>query len=95
MDKIDKPIDKRAESRAPQHREGFATTVQAGEFLGLTRQAISQMVLSGQIPARRYGRRALRIPWNWLYEEERLAREERPAAFRKSNLALKDSKAVK
>jgi hypothetical protein len=93
MDAVDKPgTNDQAEDPKRQHREGFATTVEAGQFLGLTRQAISQMALAGQIPARRYGRRALRIPWDWLYEEKQLAREERPAVFRRAKVAPKRSK---
>ena len=74
---------------APDPREGFATTVEAADFLSLSRQAISLMVLQGKIPARRYGR-SLRIPWDWLYEERQRAREERPlAVVRKKKLKPK------
>jgi hypothetical protein len=82
MDSVDKTNKaERGEAPSPALRQGFATTEEAGRFLGLTRQAVSVLIFDGKIPARRYGKRALRIPWAWLYEEERRAREERPAEF--------------
>ncbi len=49
---------------------GFANCVEVGLFLGLTRQAVSKMAAEGKIPSRRFGR-ALRIPWQWLLDQER------------------------
>ena len=53
---------------------GFASGEEAAIFLGVTRQAISQMVRAGTIPFERFGR-ALRIPWHWLLARERRAQE--------------------
>jgi excisionase family DNA binding protein len=49
---------------------GFARTVEAAKFLGITRQAVSKLVKEQKIPARRFGR-SLRIPWTWLIAQER------------------------
>jgi excisionase family DNA binding protein len=65
----------------PTPRQGFATIVEAAGFLGLTRQTVSVLIYEGKIPARRYGKRALRIPWSWLYDEAQRAHEERPAEY--------------
>jgi hypothetical protein len=54
---------------------GWATGVQAGRFLGITRQAVSLMAYRGEIPYKKFGR-SLRVPWGWLLEQERIAREE-------------------
>ena len=51
---------------------GFATGVEAGRFLGITRQAVSKLVKEGVIPAQHFGR-SLRVPWRWLIEQERCA----------------------
>ena len=78
-------IDKLNPQTAPRPilgREGFATTEEAAQFMGLTRQAVSLMCLDGRVPARRWGR-ALRIPWVWLLEQEQLAREELPPRYAK------------
>jgi excisionase family DNA binding protein len=48
---------------------GFATSVEAASFLGITRQGVSKLAHEGKIPFRRFGR-ALRIPWMWLLEQE-------------------------
>lgn len=55
-----------------RRREGFATGVEAGQFLGLSPAMITKLANKkpedGGIPHRRYGR-ALRIPWAWLLDQ--------------------------
>ena len=81
MDAVNKNITDRVGGEGREAvPQGFATTVEAAGFLRLTRQAVSQMVLAGKIPAVRFGR-ALRIPWDWLYEQKQRAREEAPVPF--------------
>jgi hypothetical protein len=82
-DTVDKVNRYSSKAVAADQRDGFATAVEAGKFLRLSRQAVSQMALKGRIPARRYGR-SLRIPWDWLLEEKQRARQERPAAVVKA-----------
>jgi excisionase family DNA binding protein len=64
--------------------------VEAGAFLGLTRQAVSKLIAEGQIPFRRFGRRALRVPWDWLHEQMGLAREEQQATIQKKSEAVEE-----
>lgn len=90
VDDINNNCQDQDSTLASERRQGFATTVETAAFLNLSRQAVSQMVLAGKIPARRYGR-SLRIPWDWLYEEQRRAREERPAAVMRAGAGSKES----
>lgn len=71
IDKVDNSCRVRLGGRDVHISErGFANCVEAGLFLGLTRQAVSKMAARGEIPSRRFGR-ALRIPWQWLVKQER------------------------
>ena len=54
----------------PVKRRGFATSSEAARFLRVTRQHVSKLVSEKKIPAQRFGR-SLRIPWQWLLEQER------------------------
>jgi hypothetical protein len=90
IDLIDN-IDQVDEDAIPQ---GFATSVETAQFLGLTRQAISQMALAGIIPAVRFGR-ALRIPWDWLYEQKQRARKEPPPVFPRKRSARKPARTAR
>jgi excisionase family DNA binding protein len=73
----------RPDNRLVIRSRGFATSVEAARFLGVTRQHVSKLIREGQMPAQKFGR-ALRIPWAWLIERERYAPAvdggERPAA---------------
>lgn len=44
---------------------GFATPVEAAQFLRLSRAMVHKLIGEGKMPACRYGR-AVRIPWSWL-----------------------------
>lgn len=57
--------NKNLEKRNGQPRVGFATTLEAAEWLSLSRGMIHKMIEAGEIPVRRFGR-AVRIPWEWL-----------------------------
>ena len=46
-------------------RAGFATAMEAAEFLRLSKGMIHKMIGEGKVPASRYGR-AVRITWAWL-----------------------------
>jgi excisionase family DNA binding protein len=47
---------------------GFATAVEAAEFLRLSKAMLHKLVCDGKVPARRYGR-VVRIPWSWLRDQ--------------------------
>lgn len=47
---------------------GFASKKEAASYLGLAEVTITQRVLSGEIPHRRFGK-AVRIPWSWLHSQ--------------------------
>jgi excisionase family DNA binding protein len=51
------------------HSRGFAKSVEAARFLGITRQHLSKLVREGKVPAQKFGR-SLRVPWRWLVEQE-------------------------
>jgi excisionase family DNA binding protein len=52
----------------PELQGAFATTLEAAQFLGLSKAMIHKMIRGEQMPARRYGR-AIRIPTSWLHAE--------------------------
>jgi excisionase family DNA binding protein len=60
----------RPDSRLEVRTRGFATSVEAARFLGVTRQHVAKLIKDGQMPAKKFGR-ALRVPWTWLIEQER------------------------
>ncbi len=62
----DKPL---AKMQATLNRQGFATPVEAAQFLNLSKAMIHKLIGEGKMPACRYGR-AVRIPWNWLCSQE-------------------------
>jgi excisionase family DNA binding protein len=47
---------------------GFATAVEAAEFLRVSKAMLHKLVCAGKVPARRYGR-VIRIPWAWLRDQ--------------------------
>jgi len=47
---------------------GFATAVEAAQFLRLSKGMVHKLIGEGRMPASRYGR-AVRIPWAWLRAE--------------------------
>ena len=54
--------------RAASEEPAFARTLEAAEFLGLSKGMIHKLIGQGRIPVCRYGR-AVRIPWTWLKHE--------------------------
>ena len=56
-----------AAERAPV--AGFATVADAAVFTKLSAQMIYKLIAAGKIPAVRFGRASLRIPWRWLHEQ--------------------------
>lgn len=59
----------RDKPRLTVRNRGFATSVEAANFLKITRQHVSKLIREGKIPAQKFGR-SLRIPWQWLVEQE-------------------------
>lgn len=57
--------DNRQEGARTPAASGFATVLEAADFLRLSRAKIHLMLRAGEIPHARYGR-AVRIPWTWL-----------------------------
>lgn len=57
--------DYRPESGQSPTASGFATVLEAAQFLRLSRQKVHLMLRAGEIPHTRYGR-AVRVPWTWL-----------------------------
>ena len=53
-------------------RVGFATMVQAAEFLAVSRPYLYRLVREERIPTSQIGSQR-RIAWAWLYEQERIA----------------------
>jgi excisionase family DNA binding protein len=47
---------------------GFATPLEASDFLHVSIQTLHNLVKAGNVPAVRYGR-CVRIPWAWLHRE--------------------------
>ena len=47
---------------------GFATPVEAADFLRLSKAMIHKLIAKGEIPASRFGK-AVRIPWPWLQSQ--------------------------
>ena len=47
---------------------GLASIPVAAKFLSLSRNKLYQLVDSGEVPSRRFGR-AVRIPWVWLLKQ--------------------------
>jgi excisionase family DNA binding protein len=64
------PIEQDEVIGQPVKRRGFATSSEAARFLRVTRQHVSKLVSEDKIPHQRFGR-SLRIPWQWLLEQER------------------------
>lgn len=60
-----KAYDSRPEGERVPAAFGFATVLEAANFLRLSRAKIHLMLRAGEIPHTRYGR-AVRIPWTWL-----------------------------
>ena len=50
---------------------GLASITAAAEFLSLSRNKLYQLVNSGEVPSRRFGR-SVRIPWQWLHQQARI-----------------------
>jgi excisionase family DNA binding protein len=51
---------------------GFATALEAAQFLRLSTAMIRKMIAEGTCPARRFGT-AVRIPWAWLEAQAQAA----------------------
>lgn len=47
------------------HQNGFATAIEAAQFLRVSKSMIFKLIGEGKMPSCRYGR-AVRIPWHWL-----------------------------
>ncbi len=50
---------------------GLASITAAAEFLSLSRNKLYQLVNSGEVPSRKFGR-SVRIPWQWLYQQAKI-----------------------
>ena len=71
--------NERNPSRLLVRSRGFATSVEAAKFLGVTRQHVAKLIRDGEIPAVRFGK-SLRIPWRWLLQKENCGADRQPAA---------------
>ena len=50
---------------------GLASITVAAEFLSLSRNKLYQLVNSGEVPSRRFGR-SVRSPWQWLHQQAKI-----------------------
>ena len=57
--------------RDDRQTAGLASIPVAAAYLSLSKNKLYQLVNSGEVPSKRFGR-AVRIPWKWLHEQARV-----------------------
>ena len=50
---------------------GLASIAEAAEYLSLSRNKLYQLINSGDVPSKRFGR-SVRIPWEWLLQQAKV-----------------------
>ncbi len=58
-------------SRDDDRPAGLASIPVAAEFLSLSRNKLYQLINSGAVPSKRFGR-SVRIPWQWLHQQAQI-----------------------
>lgn len=49
-------------------RQGLCSIPKAAEFLSISRAKLYQLINSGEVPSRRFGK-SVRVPWQWLHAQ--------------------------